>query len=69
MQDARQRQVDVLVRNCGLDGKVEFRWVGDKLTVTRLAADADYDRFMCVAHGLEARGQKLGFEGREQPSR
>jgi len=69
MQATRQHEVDTLVRDCGLDGKVEFRWFGDRLTLTRLDKDADYDRFMCVAHRLEARGLKLGFEGREHPSR
>lgn len=62
-----QDQVDALVRQCGLEGKVEFRWVGGgKLTLTRLDTDADYDEFMCVSRDLEARGMKLGFVGREQ---
>ena len=61
-----QDQVSSLVRQCGLEGKVEFKWVDDdKLTLTRLDPDAEFE-FWCVAHGLEARGIKLGFEGREQ---
>lgn len=62
-----QEQVRALVLDCGLEGKVEFKWVGsDKLTMTRLDTDAEFAKFMCVSHGLEDRGMKLGFEGRER---
>jgi hypothetical protein len=64
---ATQEEVNSLVRRCGLEGKIEFRWISsNKLAITRLDADTDSGKFMCVSRGLDARGFKLGFEGREQ---
>lgn len=63
-------EVNSLVRHCGLAGKVELRWIGsNKLVLARLDADAGSQEFMCFSQGLETRGIKLGFVGREQLKR
>jgi hypothetical protein len=65
--EANKDEVNSIIRRCGLQGKIEFRWTGsNKLAITRLDANTDSGRFMCVSRGLDARGIKLGFEGREQ---
>lgn len=65
-----QMQVNALVRECGLEGKAELKWIGDdQVAMTRFDPDGGDDKFMCMSHGLEARGLKLGFEGREHPNR
>jgi len=61
-----QVQVNEIVRQCGLEGKAEFKRIGrDEVTMIRFNPAGGDEKFMCVAHGLEARGMKLGFEGRE----
>lgn len=60
-------QVQSVVRQCGLQGQIEFKRVGrGELAISHVDPKADFKRFDCVLRGLEARGIKVGFIGSEQ---
>jgi hypothetical protein len=63
-------EVQSVVRQCGLEGQIEFKEVSGKhLAISHLDQNADFKRFDCVLRGLNARGIDFGFIGREQINR